>query len=86
VASAVSRNALLEDMVKEKQKDNPTFAFLTDGHEFNKYYRWRIFDIKNPGMTPPAELTGGPVPDSEEAKPSGGPVRLKFDRVKQTTD
>jgi RNA recognition motif-containing protein len=51
LAVAVARaGPSLEDMTLKNQGSNPMFAFLKDDHEHNLYYRFRIFEIKNPGV------------------------------------
>eukprot|EP01122_Echinamoeba_exundans_P013278 TRINITY_DN576_c0_g1_i1.p1 TRINITY_DN576_c0_g1~~TRINITY_DN576_c0_g1_i1.p1 ORF type:complete len:708 (-),score=132.94 TRINITY_DN576_c0_g1_i1:423-2546(-) len=70
-ATIVQANApAMEDMIREKQKDNPLFAFLDDAHEFNTYYRWKIYDLKNPGAPVPPKL-GRPRAAAMSPGPSG---------------
>jgi calcium homeostasis ER protein len=48
MADYVVRNGpKFEDMLKEKQKDNPKFAFLYEGSKHYDYYKFRIYALKN---------------------------------------
>lgn len=47
LAAAVVKNGpQMEEVVKEKQSNNPAFDFLKDSGQYNEYYRWKIFDIR----------------------------------------
>jgi RNA recognition motif-containing protein len=40
----------LEEVTLQKSGNDPRFAFLKEDHEHHLYYRFRIFEIKNPGV------------------------------------
>jgi len=48
MADYVVRNGpKFEDVLKEKQKDNPKFGFLYEGSKYYDYYKFRIYALKN---------------------------------------
>jgi hypothetical protein len=38
---------VFENVVREKEKNNPRFAFLFGG-PYNDYYRWKLYELRNP--------------------------------------
>lgn len=45
LAEFVARNGPeFEQMTKIKQLNNPKFAFLVNGNEFNNYYQYRVIE------------------------------------------
>jgi hypothetical protein len=38
-----------ENIVREKEQNNPRFAFLFGG-PYNDYYRWKLYELRNPGI------------------------------------
>jgi hypothetical protein len=48
MADYVARNGpKFEDLLKEKQKENPKFGFLYEGSKYYDYYKFRIYAVKN---------------------------------------
>eukprot|EP00029_Vermamoeba_vermiformis_P006340 TRINITY_DN2457_c0_g1_i2.p1 TRINITY_DN2457_c0_g1~~TRINITY_DN2457_c0_g1_i2.p1 ORF type:complete len:395 (-),score=108.75 TRINITY_DN2457_c0_g1_i2:55-1239(-) len=60
MADYVVRNGpKFEDLLKEKQKENPKFTFLYEGSKYYDYYKFRIYALKNnlgDGDTVPAAV------------------------------
>jgi hypothetical protein len=55
LAEFVARNGLkFEQMMQEKQKENPKFGFIEEGHAFNPYYRFKIWCFRYPDADPKA--------------------------------
>eukprot|EP01118_Nematostelium_gracile_P008347 TRINITY_DN2766_c0_g1_i2.p1 TRINITY_DN2766_c0_g1~~TRINITY_DN2766_c0_g1_i2.p1 ORF type:complete len:542 (+),score=168.79 TRINITY_DN2766_c0_g1_i2:74-1627(+) len=66
MAEFVFKNGIkFEEMLKEKQKENPKFDFLNDDHHYNAYYKLQIWCCRYPGVDPNSygdEVTYAAVP------------------------
>lgn len=77
-AGYVGRNGVVfEDRIREKEKHNPKFSFLSPNDAYHDFYLWRLSEIKA-GRTNAlaAGRTGEVAP--EEEKPAGPPEPPAF--------
>jgi len=65
------------DRIREKEKHNPKFSFLSTNDAYNAYYLWRLSEIKEGRGTAVAAGRAGEVP-VEAAKPQGPPEPAEF--------
>ncbi|KAL5337577.1 Pre-mRNA splicing factor PRP21 like protein-domain-containing protein [Aspergillus crustosus] len=69
-AGYVARNgAIFEDRVREKERSNPKFSFLTANDPYAPFYQWRLSEIKEGRGTDvsagrPGEPTSTPAPEA----------------------
>ncbi|OBT51534.1 hypothetical protein VE04_06879 [Pseudogymnoascus sp. 24MN13] len=77
-AGYVSRNgAVFEDRIREKEKHNPKFSFLSANDAYNAYYQWRLSEIREGRGNVVAAGRAGEVP-TEAEKPKGPPEPPEF--------
>ena len=65
------------DRIREKEKHNPKFSFLSTNDSYNAYYLWRLSEIKEGRGTAVAAGRAGETP-AEEQKPKGPPEPPEF--------
>jgi splicing factor 3A subunit 1 len=65
------------DRIREKEKHNPKFSFLSANDAYNPYYLWRLSEIKEGRGTAVAAGRAGEVP-AEPEKPQGPPEPPEF--------
>ena len=65
------------DRIREKEKHNPKFSFLSANDAYNPYYLWRLSEIKEGRGTAVAAGRAGETP-AEEEKPKGPPEPPEF--------
>ena len=72
-AGYVARNgAVFEDRIREKEKHNPKFSFLSVNDAYNAFYAWRLQEIKEGrGTAVSAGRVGEAPPAAEPEKPKG---------------
>jgi len=62
LAEYVAKNGLkFEYMMQDKQKENPKYKFIEEGHPHNSYYRFRIWQYRYPDANP-ADFIEPPKP------------------------
>ncbi|KAI9739882.1 MAG: SF3a splicing factor complex subunit [Claussenomyces sp. TS43310] len=77
-AGYVARNgAVFEDRIREKEKHNPKFSFLSANDAYNAYYMWRLSEIKQGRGNVIAAGRAGEAA-AEEEKPQGPPEPPEF--------
>ncbi|KAH8686043.1 Pre-mRNA splicing factor PRP21 like protein-domain-containing protein [Tricladium varicosporioides] len=77
-AGYVARNGIVfEDRIREKEKHNPKFSFLSTNDSYNAYYLWRLSEIKEGRGTAVAAGRAGEAA-AEEEKPKGPPEPPEF--------
>ncbi|PQE15216.1 hypothetical protein CJF32_00007844 [Rutstroemia sp. NJR-2017a WRK4] len=77
-AGYVARNGLaFEDRIREKERHNPKFSFLSTNDAYNAYYLWRLSEIKEGRGTAVAAGRAGEAP-LEPEKPKGPPEPPEF--------
>ncbi|CAD6498922.1 BgTH12-04578 [Blumeria graminis f. sp. triticale] len=77
-AGYVSRNGIVfEDRIREKEKHNPKFSFLSTNDAYNAYYLWRLSEIKEGRGTAVAAGRASEVTEEVE-KPKGPPEPAEF--------
>ncbi|TEY63848.1 hypothetical protein BOTCAL_0150g00040 [Botryotinia calthae] len=70
-AGYVARNGInFEDRIREKERTNPKFSFLSTNDAYNAYYLWRLSEIKEGRGTAVAAGRAGEAP-AEAEKPKG---------------
>lgn len=72
-----SRQLTITDRIREKEKHNPKFSFLSNNDSYNAYYLWRLSEIKEGRGTAVAAGRAGETP-AEEEKPKGPPEPPEF--------
>jgi splicing factor 3A subunit 1 len=65
------------DRIREKEKHNPKFSFLSTNDAYNPYYLWRLSEIKEGRGTAVAAGRAGETPVEAE-KPQGPPEPPEF--------
>ncbi|KAI6709649.1 hypothetical protein JHW43_007832 [Diplocarpon mali] len=65
------------DRIREKEKHNPKFSFLSPNDSYNAYYLWRLGEIKEGRGTAVAAGRAGEA-ETEAAKPQGPPEPPEF--------
>jgi splicing factor 3A subunit 1 len=65
------------DRIREKEKHNPKFSFLSPNDAYNAYYLWRLNEIKEGRGTAIAAGRAGETP-AEAEKPQGPPEPPEF--------
>lgn len=65
------------DRIREKEKHNPKFSFLSTNDAYNPYYLWRLSEIKEGRGTAVAAGRAGETP-AEAEKPQGPPEPPEF--------
>ncbi|KAB8290544.1 hypothetical protein EYC80_010969 [Monilinia laxa] len=77
-AGYVARNGInFEDRIREKERTNPKFSFLSANDSYNAYYLWRLSEIKEGRGTTVAAGRAGEAPVEAE-KPKGPPEPPEF--------
>ncbi|KAL5331019.1 hypothetical protein ACEPPN_000546 [Leptodophora sp. 'Broadleaf-Isolate-01'] len=77
-AGYVARNGhVFEDRIREKEKHNPKFSFLSPNDSYNAYYLWRLSEIKEGRGTAVAAGRAGEA-EVEPEKPKGPPEPPEF--------
>ncbi|CZR64133.1 related to spliceosome-associated-protein [Phialocephala subalpina] len=77
-AGYVARNGFVfEDRIREKEKTNPKFSFLSPNDAYNAYYQWRLSEIRAGRGTAVAAGRAEEV-EAEAAKPQGPPEPPEF--------
>ncbi|KAI1339269.1 Pre-mRNA splicing factor PRP21 like protein-domain-containing protein [Xylariaceae sp. FL0016] len=78
-AGFVARNGLaFEDRIREKEKHNPKFSFLSNADPYNPFYLWRLSEIKEGRGTSVAAGRANEVTAPAEEKPQGPPKPRDF--------
>ncbi|OTA58660.1 Surp module [Hypoxylon sp. EC38] len=78
-AGFVARNGIaFEDRIREKEKHNPKFSFLSNADPYNPYYLWRLSEIKEGRGTAVAAGRAGEAAAVVEEKPAGPPKPPDF--------
>ncbi|KAI0476405.1 Pre-mRNA splicing factor PRP21 like protein-domain-containing protein [Xylariaceae sp. FL0804] len=78
-AGFVARNGVaFEDRIREKEKNNPKFSFLSTADPYNPYYLWRLSEIKEGRGTAVAAGRAGEAAAPVEEKPKGPPKPPDF--------
>ncbi|KAL7621190.1 SF3a splicing factor complex subunit [Parahypoxylon ruwenzoriense] len=78
-AGFVARNGIaFEDRIREKEKHNPKFSFLSNADPYNPYYLWRLSEIKEGRGTAVAAGRVGEATAAVEEKPAGPPKPPDF--------
>ncbi|KAL9006691.1 MAG: hypothetical protein Q9188_000565 [Gyalolechia gomerana] len=72
-AGYVARNgAVFEDRIREKEKHNPKFSFLSINDAYNPFYSWRLTEVREGrGTAVSAGRVGEPTAVPEPEKPKG---------------
>lgn len=72
-AGYVSRNGIVfEDRIREKEKQNPKFSFLTANDAYNAFYVWRLNEVREGrGTAVSAGRADEATPAAEPEKPKG---------------
>lgn len=72
-AGYVARNgAVFEDRIREKEKHNPKFSFLSQKDAYSPFYQWRLDEVRaGRGTAISAGRTGEAAPVPEPEKPAG---------------
>ncbi|TVY28876.1 Splicing factor 3A subunit [Lachnellula hyalina] len=65
------------DRIREKEKHNPKFSFLSNNDAYNAFYQWRLSEIKAGRTTAVAAGRAGEAP-AEAEKPKGPPQPPDF--------
>ncbi|TVY57957.1 Pre-mRNA-splicing factor, partial [Lachnellula cervina] len=65
------------DRIREKEKHNPKFSFLSNNDAYNAFYLWRLSEIKAGRTTAVAAGRAGEAP-AEAEKPKGPPQPPDF--------
>lgn len=79
-AGFVARNGIVfEDRIREKEKTNPKFCFLSLNDAYAPFYAWRLQEIKDGrGTAVSAGRAGEAAPVQEPEKPKGPPAPAEF--------
>ncbi len=79
-AGYVARNgAVFEDRIREKEKHNPKFSFLSINDAYNAFYTWRLLEIKEGrGTAVSAGRVGEAAPIAEPEIPQGPAAPPEF--------
>ncbi len=79
-AGYVARNgAAFEDRIREKEKHNPKFSFLSSNDAYYPFYAWRLEEIRaGRGTAVSAGRAGETVPLQEAEKPKGPAAPPEF--------
>lgn len=72
-AGYVSRNGpIFEDRIREKEKHNPKFSFLSANDAYSAFYRWRLNEVREGrGTAVSAGRAGEGTQTAAEEKPKG---------------
>ncbi|MCJ1358818.1 MAG: SF3a splicing factor complex subunit [Icmadophila ericetorum] len=72
-AGFVARNGnVFEDRIREKEKHNPKFSFLSVNDAYNPFYAWRLSEVREGrGTAVSAGRVGEAIPAVEPEKPKG---------------
>lgn len=72
-AGYVARNgAAFEDRIREKERHNPKFSFLSSNDAYHPFYTWRLEEVREGrGTAISAGRAGEAVPVQEPEKPKG---------------
>jgi splicing factor 3A subunit 1 len=74
---SIRTNMNCADRIREKEKHNPKFSFLSPNDAYNPYYLWRLSEIKEGRGNAVAAGRAGEAPP-EEQKPKGPPEPPEF--------
>ena len=77
VAKVCGRTLTDPDRIREKEKSNPKFSFLSTNDAYNAYYLWRLSEIKEGRGNAVAAGRAGEV-EEEAQKPKGPPEPPEF--------
>ena len=79
-AGFVLRNGLpFETRIREKEKNNPKFCFLSDDDAYAPFYQWRLQEIRaGRGSAVAAGRAGDNAPAPEPQKPKGPAAPPEF--------
>lgn len=79
-AGYVARNgAAFEDRIREKEKHNPKFSFLSSNDAYYPFYAWRLEEVRaGRGTAVSAGRAGETVPLQEAEKPKGPAAPPEF--------
>ncbi|KAL9603612.1 MAG: hypothetical protein Q9219_001115 [cf. Caloplaca sp. 3 TL-2023] len=81
-AGYVARNgAVFEDRIREKEKHNPKFSFLSANDAYNPFYAWRLNEVREGrGTAISAGRVGEPTaaPELEKVKGPAAPPDFSF--------
>ena len=74
-AGYVARNgAVFEDRIREKEKHNPKFSFLSANDAYNAFYIWRLSEVREGRGTAVSAGRVGEAPLPTEAEKPKGPA------------
>lgn len=79
-AGYVARNgAVFEDRIREKEKNNPKFSFLSANDAYNPFYAWRLNEVREGrGTAVSAGRVGEAAAAPEPEKPKGPAAPPEF--------
>lgn len=79
-AGYVARNGVVfEDRIRDKEKHNPKFSFLSVKDAYNAFYAWRLEEVREGrGTAVSAGRVGEAVPVTEPEKPRGPAAPPEF--------
>ncbi|KAH6651718.1 Pre-mRNA splicing factor PRP21 like protein-domain-containing protein [Truncatella angustata] len=78
-AGFVARNGIVfEDRIREKERNNPKFSFLSNADPYNPYYLWRLSEIKEGRGNAVSAGRAGEAAAPVEQKPVGPPQPPDF--------
>lgn len=81
-AGYVARNgAVFEDRIREKEKHNPKFSFLSNNDAYNPFYAWRLNEVREGrGTAVSAGRVGeaAAIPEPEKPKGPAAPPDFHF--------
>lgn len=61
------------DRIREKEKHNPKFSFLSPNDAYNAFYLWRLSEVRAGRGTLVSAGRAGEAPDAEPEQPKGPP-------------
>ena len=72
-AGYVARNgSVFEERIRDKEKNNPKFSFLSTNDAYSPFYAWRLNEIREGrGTAISAGRVGESIPQTEPVKPKG---------------
>ncbi|KAJ5472538.1 hypothetical protein N7530_006539 [Penicillium desertorum] len=74
----VRHKGTFEDRIRQKEKNNYKFSFLTPGDAYEPYYQWYTAEYKAGRVTGPAGRAGESVAAAVPEKPKGPPEPSSF--------
>ncbi|KAI9833311.1 MAG: hypothetical protein M1819_003706 [Sarea resinae] len=78
-AGYVARNGpVFEDRIREKERHNPKFSFLSANDAYSPYYDWRLSEVREGRGTAISAGRAGEAAPAEPEKPKGPPEPSPF--------